>query len=125
MSATCVGAGQSAAGEVTDPAKDRLELRSPEQNPRITPILPAHCPHGSEFRDGCPADSAEQPAFSTLLNRYKVRPPWNVAGVDYAVGIPSGVILKDPRSAPLRLHTTKTVGLPHARGHGELYGGVA
>jgi putative transposase len=23
------------------------------------------------------------------------------------------------------LHTTKTVGLPHARGHGELYGGVA
>jgi hypothetical protein len=24
-----------------------------------------------------------------------------------------------------RLHTTKTVGLPHARGHGELYGGVA
>jgi len=25
----------------------------------------------------------------------------------------------------LRLHTTKTVGLPHARGHGELYGGVA
>jgi hypothetical protein len=25
----------------------------------------------------------------------------------------------------LRLHTTKTVGLPHARGHGELYDGVA
>jgi hypothetical protein len=25
----------------------------------------------------------------------------------------------------LSLHTTKTVGLPHARGHGELYGGVA
>jgi hypothetical protein len=24
-----------------------------------------------------------------------------------------------------RLHTTKTVGLPHARGHGELYDGVA
>jgi hypothetical protein len=23
------------------------------------------------------------------------------------------------------LHTTKTVGLPHARGHGELYDGVA
>jgi hypothetical protein len=24
-----------------------------------------------------------------------------------------------------RLHTTKTVGLPHAREHGELYDGVA
>ena len=23
------------------------------------------------------------------------------------------------------IHTTKTVGLPHARGHGELYDGVA
>jgi len=27
--------------------------------------------------------------------------------------------------APHGLHTTKTVGLPHARGHGELYDGVA
>jgi transposase len=26
---------------------------------------------------------------------------------------------------PHGLHTTKTVGLPHARGHGELYDGVA
>jgi hypothetical protein len=31
-----------------------------------------------------------------------------------------------PECPPLyRLHTTKTVGLPHARGHGELYDGVA
>lgn len=29
------------------------------------------------------------------------------------------------RALLLRLHTTKTVGLPHARGHGELYDGVA
>lgn len=27
---------------------------------------------------------------------YLTRPPWNVAGVDYYVGIPSGTILKDP-----------------------------
>ena len=30
-----------------------------------------------------------------------------------------------PRDEAVRLHTTKTVGLPHARGHGELYDGVA
>jgi hypothetical protein len=28
-------------------------------------------------------------------------------------------------SEAMSLHTTKTVGLPHARGHGELYDGVA
>ena len=31
---------------------------------------------------------------------YSTRPPWNVAGVDYAVGVPSGA-LKDPLSASL------------------------
>lgn len=56
------------------------------------------------------------PQFPTLLNGYptasppgaRVRwpasgtqPPWMVAGVDYAVGIPSGTLLKDPASIPL------------------------
>src|SRR5262249_33906606 len=35
------------------------------------------------------------PQFPNLLNGYAVRPPWHVAGVDYAVGVPSGTVLKD------------------------------
>lgn len=40
-----------------------------------------------------PAGSAQHP---NLLSGEAVRPAWFVAGVDYAVGIPSGTILKDP-----------------------------
>lgn len=42
---------------------------------------------------GAPAGPAQLP---TLLAGYAVRPPWNVAGVDYATGIPSGTVLLDP-----------------------------
>jgi hypothetical protein len=40
-----------------------------------------------------PGGTAELP---TLLSGYAVRPSWNVAGVDYAVGITPGTVLKDP-----------------------------
>jgi hypothetical protein len=36
------------------------------------------------------------PPFLHLLAHYGTRPPWPVAGVDLAVGTPSGTILKDP-----------------------------
>lgn len=43
-------------------------------------------------RNGHPAGTAQLP---TLLNGYAVRPPWQVAGVDYYVGAPqSGVVYK-------------------------------
>src|SRR4029077_13281909 len=32
------------------------------------------------------------------LNGYAVRPSWNVAGVDYAVGYSAGTVLKDPET---------------------------
>jgi hypothetical protein len=53
------------------------------------------CPKGASFLDGCagaPSGTAQHPA---LLDGYATRPPWNVAGVDYAVGIPTGTVLKD------------------------------
>jgi hypothetical protein len=34
------------------------------------------------------------PQYPTALNGYAVRPPWKVAGVDYRVGINTGVVLK-------------------------------
>jgi len=36
-----------------------------------------------------------------LLDGYPAPPPWNVAGVHYAVGIPRNIVLKDPTAADL------------------------
>jgi hypothetical protein len=66
-------------------------------------------------RDGCLAAPAGTPDNITLFQHpdffssyatqsgqtYKSRPPWNVAGVDYPVGIPKNVKLKDPATDPL------------------------
>jgi hypothetical protein len=46
--------------------------------------------------DGSANAPAGTPQLPTLLSSYVVRPSWNVAGVDYAVGIPAGTVLKDP-----------------------------
>ena len=46
--------------------------------------------------DGSANAPAGTPQFPNLLNGYAVRPPWMVAGVDYAVGVPAGTALKDP-----------------------------
>lgn len=39
--------------------------------------------------------------FAPHSSPYTVRPQWNVAGVDYYVGVPSGTVLKDPTGASL------------------------
>ena len=46
--------------------------------------------------DGSANAPAGAPQLPSLLNGYAVRPPWEVAGVDYAVGVPTGTTLKDP-----------------------------
>ncbi len=46
--------------------------------------------------DGATNAPAGIPQLPNLLNDYALRPPWKVAGVDYAVGVPSGTALKDP-----------------------------
>lgn len=59
------------------------------------------CPQGNAYVDGCPAASAGSPQLPTILNGYATRPPWNVAGVDYPVGVPAGTSLLDPTTAAL------------------------
>lgn len=71
------------------------------------------CPYGSALQDGCGTNSVNsftapiggnfrRAAFFTYApqsgqSAYATRPAWNVAGVDYAVGIPaSSFPLKDP-----------------------------
>jgi hypothetical protein len=57
------------------------------------------CAQGSAYADGCsaaPVANANTAQYSTLLSSsYATRPPWNVAGVDYPVGIPAGTTLVD------------------------------
>jgi hypothetical protein len=48
---------------------------------------------GDSGATNAPAGAAQ---YSDLLTGYAVRPPWKVAGVDYAVGVPGSIALKDP-----------------------------
>ena len=50
----------------------------------------------SQYNDGSANAPAGSPLLPSLLADYAVRPPWEVAGVDYAVGVPTGTTLKDP-----------------------------
>jgi len=49
-----------------------------------------------DFIDGCSGASAGSPQYPNLLSKYgSKRPIWDVAGVDYHVGIPAGTTLTD------------------------------
>jgi hypothetical protein len=52
--------------------------------------------------DGCLAAPPGVGQLPTLLSSYGAnRPPWDVAGVDYHVGVPASLALKDPTSGAL------------------------
>lgn len=48
------------------------------------------------FADGSPNALTGTAPFPSILSGYTARAPWKVAGVDYAVGIPTGTTLVDP-----------------------------
>jgi hypothetical protein len=50
----------------------------------------------SLYADGSAQAPSGTPSLPNLLTGYSTRPPWEVAGVDYAVGVPAGTVLKDP-----------------------------
>lgn len=57
------------------------------------------CPMGSAYPDGCANAPAGTPQYPNLLTSYgSHRPPWNVPGVDYYVGAPTGITLTDWRT---------------------------
>src|SRR5262249_8868779 len=65
--------------------------------------------------DGCQTGPSGKPNGVTLIQhpdffngyanqsgqKYQTRPKWNVAAVDYAVGVPAGLVFKDPAKAKL------------------------
>ncbi len=50
------------------------------------------------YVDGSANAPAGTPQLPNLFSGYATRPPWEVAGVNYAVGVPAGMTLKDPLS---------------------------
>jgi hypothetical protein len=80
---------------VTDPAGNVINV-----DPTVT------------LGDGSANAPAGTPQLPNLLNGYAVRAPWMVAGVDYAVGVPSGTTLKNPSTismAGVSVNTTSHV----------------
>jgi len=86
-------------------------------NGTITYLLSVSNPAGNvitvdpplNLGDGSANAPAGTPQLPTLLNGYAVRPSWNVAGVDYYVGVPTGTVLKNPdtiRMAGVSVNTT-------------------
>ena len=53
------------------------------------------------YDDGHAAAPTGLPQLPDLLRGYAARPPWKVAGIDYAVGAPGTVRFKDPLSISL------------------------
>jgi hypothetical protein len=81
---------------------------SAQPNPRQidgrAPVAPPYssspCPQGNEYKDGCSDAAAGLTLFPNTLDSYKSAPPWNVAGVHFAVGVPAHHPLKDPTVSP-------------------------
>lgn len=60
--------------------------------------------------DGSLGAPTGTPNLPNLLNSYSFKPPWRVAGVNYRVGINTGVSLKNPASDTLPSGCTRNVG---------------
>ena len=58
---------------------------------------------------GAPSGTIQFPNLRTL-NTYAATPPWKLAGVDYAVGIPSSVTLADPNTLSISGVTRCAIG---------------
>ena len=53
-------------------------------------------PTAGSYVDGSGGAPTGTPQLPNILSGYATRPAWQVAGVDYAVGVPSSTVLKDP-----------------------------
>lgn len=87
------------------------------------------CAYGSVLPDGCPGSpiggNVQYADFFTSRAKqsgqtFVTRPPWNVAGVDYPVGIPSATVLKDPSTAALPSGCTYNSNIVTCNGSGNL-----
>lgn len=99
VASSASGLAPGGAGMVTftDPAT-RHEAVDVEGSPiySVSPSAGMRVGGPVNLSDGSATAPTGRPEFANLLNRYSARPSWNVAGVDYAVGVSAGTVLKDP-----------------------------
>lgn len=62
----------------------------------------------ANFADGYTGAPTAVIQYPNALAAYTYRPPWRVAGVQYAVGYPTGTVLKDPNAAVISGVTVNT-----------------
>ncbi len=62
------------------------------------------------FSDGKQKAPVAPVQYPNLLAGYALRPAWTVAGVDYAVGVPAGTVLKDPATISMAGVTLNAAG---------------
>ncbi len=77
------------------------DARNSSNNAGQTTVTTNPCAQGNAYVDGCPASPAGTPQLPGILAGYAKRPPWNVAGVDYHVGVPAGTVLSPANTASL------------------------
>ncbi len=82
-----LSSGAHALAATATDAAGNISGLSPVLDPVISSVTP---PSGGQN------GSAGAPQLPDLLSGYAVRPAWQVAGVDYAVGVQAGTSLKDP-----------------------------
>jgi hypothetical protein len=68
------------------------------------------------FADGSANAPDGPPQHPNLLDSYATRPPWKVAGVDYAVGVTPGTVVKIPSPANLPPGALLSGGAIHVTG---------
>ena len=85
-----LSSAQSASLTLSDPDFQSSQDFSFQFELHFAQAAPAIPDDGSA---SAPSGTAPRPS---LMDGYSLRPPWKVAGVDYAVGFPSGQSLKDP-----------------------------
>jgi hypothetical protein len=131
LTAQGCGSGTSAAGDGGGDAHDRAESGGradaaqtgdsmvppdgPRDGARDSPpgdsanpeAGGAGCPYAASaaklgIDDGCTKAPVGPAAYAGLLAAHgKSRPPWDVAGVEFQVGVPAGAALKDPTAGTL------------------------
>jgi len=93
-------AGSGAPNFVFHASSDAFSMMAGQGG--MVQISSTRCPHAAAgFDDGCKYAGAGAPPYPMLLDSYGTRrPPFDVAGVDYSVGVAPGTLL-DPSEEPL------------------------
>jgi hypothetical protein len=99
------GKTSRAYGATRTTARTTLEARVAESGTVVVAIAGSAALRPNDGASDAPICKMQHPF---LLDRYKARPAWRVAGVDYCVGYPASTVLKDPTTISMPGVTVNT-----------------